>query len=66
MLDEKDVLIEREFMEQLYREGILLNLPTQHNYELSEEEQAEQERLGKLFAGEKPLSEIIIEDRGYY
>jgi len=62
----KGQLTEREFMELLYREGILLNLPTPHNFYPSEEEQAEQERLGKLFADEKPLSEIIIEDRGPY
>jgi hypothetical protein len=30
------------------------------------EEQAERERLGQVFAGGKPMSEMIIEDRGPY
>lgn len=54
----------REFMEQLYREGELLNLPMPQP--LTQEEQSERERLAKIFAGGKPLSEIVIEDRGPY
>lgn len=54
----------REFMEQQYREGKLLNLPKPQP--LSPEEQAERERLAQLFAGGKPMSEIVIEGRGPY
>lgn len=57
-------LTEQEFMEKLYREGDLINLPS--NEPLSSEEEAERERLGKLFAIGKPVSEMIIEDRGPY
>src|SRR5438105_3081890 len=42
----------REFMEKQYREGELVNLPDPQP--LTQEEEAELERLGKLFAGEKP------------
>ena len=52
------------FMEQLYREGKLLNLPKPQP--LSPEEQAERERLAQLFAGGKFMSEIINEGRGSY
>lgn len=51
-------------MELQYRDGELLNLPT--GEPLSQEEQAELERLGQVFAGGKPLSEMVIEDRGPY
>ncbi len=51
-----------DFMQQLYREGKLLNLPKPQP--LSPEEQAERERLARLFTGGKPMSEIIIEGRG--
>lgn len=54
----------REFMEQQYREGKVLNIPTRRS--LTQEERAERERLGQLFAGGKPLSEMVIEDRGHY
>ena len=54
----------REFMEKLYREGDILNLPRPRP--LTPEEQAERDRLGQPFAGGKPLSEMIIEDRGPY
>lgn len=57
-------LTEQEFMEKLYREGDLINLPS--NEPLTSEEEAERERLGKLFANGKPLSEMILEDRGPY
>src|SRR2546427_6135195 len=52
----------REFMEKLYREGDLLNFPRPRPLTL--EEQAERERLAQLFAGGKPASEMVIEDRG--
>ncbi len=54
----------RTLMEQLYYEGKLLNLPKPHP--LSPEERAERERLAKLFAGGKSMSEIINEGRGPY
>lgn len=60
----KRPLTGREFMEQQYREGKLLNLPTQQP--LTPEEEAELERLARVFAGGKPMSEMIIEDRGPY
>ena len=54
----------RELAEKLYREGKLLNLATQRP--LSPEEQAERERLARLFASDKPASKMVIEDRGPY
>ena len=57
-------LTEREFMEKLYREGDLLNLPTQEP--LTQEENDEIERLAQLFTGGKSASEMVIEDRGPY
>ena len=60
----KRPLTEREFIEQQYRNGELINLPTGES--LSLEEQAELERLSQVFQGGKPLSEIVIEDRGSY
>ena len=54
----------REFMEKLYREGELLNFPMTRP--LTQEEQAQRERLGQVFAGGKPASEMVIEDRGPY
>jgi hypothetical protein len=53
-----------ELLEQQYREGKILNLPTRQP--LTEEEKAERERLAQVFAGSKPISEMIIEDRGPY
>src|SRR5947207_15532556 len=50
-----------ELLEQQYREGKILNLPTRQP--LTEEEKAERERLAQVFAGSKPISEMIIEDR---
>ncbi len=54
----------RELAEKLYREGRLLNLATPRPLTL--EEQAERERLARLFASDKPASEMVIEDRGPY
>jgi hypothetical protein len=48
--------------ERLYREGKVLNLPTRKP--LTSEEMAERERLAQVFAGGKPASEMVIEDRG--
>lgn len=50
--------------EQLYHEGDTLNLADQRP--LTREEQAERVRLAHLYASGKPLSEMIIEDRGPY
>jgi hypothetical protein len=57
-------LTEDEFLEQQYREGKILNIPTRRP--LTSEEQAERERLAQLFAGGKPAAEMVIEDRGPY
>ncbi len=61
---EKRPMTGRELAEKLYREGKILNLATQRP--LTQEEQEERERLARLFAGGKPASEMIIEDRGPY
>jgi hypothetical protein len=60
----KRPLTGREFMEKLYREGKILNLPKPQP--LTPKEQAERERIAQVFAGGKPMSEMIIEDRGPY
>ncbi len=60
----KRPLTGREFMEQQYREGKLLNLPTRRP--LTEEQEAERQRLAKLFSGGKTASDMVIEDRGPY
>jgi hypothetical protein len=60
----KRPLTEQEFMEKLYLEGKVLNVPTRRL--LTNEEKLERERLAQLFAGGKPASEMVIEDRGTY
>lgn len=60
----KRPMTDQEFMEKLYREGKILNIPTRRP--LSQEEKAERERLAQAFAGGKPASEMVIEDRGPY
>jgi hypothetical protein len=60
----KRPLTEQEFIEKLYREGKILNIPTQRP--LTNEEKMERERLVQVFAGGKPVSEMVIEDRGPY
>ena len=60
----KRPLTTREFEEKLYREGLIENIPTRQP--LTPEEQAERERLGQVFSGGKPMSEMVIEDRGPY
>ena len=50
--------------EHLYHKGKLLNLATPRP--LSHQEQAERERLAQVFSSGKPLSEMVIEDRGPY
>jgi len=54
----------REFVEKLYREGKVLNIPTWKP--LTEEEKAKRAQLAQAFAGKKPLSETVIEGRGPY
>ncbi len=60
----KHPLTADEFEEKLYREGKILNIPTRRH--LTQEEKAERERLGRVFSGGKPMSEMVIEDRGPY
>src|SRR5947209_17702175 len=54
----------RELAEKLYREGKLASLATLRP--LTQEEQQERQRLARLFASDKPASEMVIEDRGPY
>ncbi len=61
---EKRPLTEQEFIEKLYREGKVFNIPTRRP--LTRKELAERERLTQAFAGGKPASEMVIEDRGPY
>ena len=60
----KNPLTAREFEEKLYHEGLIENIPTRQP--LTQEEKAERERLAQVFAGGKPASEMVIEDRGPY
>lgn len=57
-------LTEDEFIEKQYREGKILNIPTRRR--LTKEEKAERERLGQIYSHGKPMSEMVIEDRGPY
>ena len=54
----------RQIIEALAEAGLLANAPSL--YPLSEEpvSEEEEEELAQIFAGKKPLSEIIIEERG--
>ena len=54
----------QEVLENLYDEGVLASVAT--GEPLTKEEEAELKRLGELFGQGKPLSEMIIEDRGPY
>lgn len=60
----KQSMTEREFDEMLYLEGLIDNIPRREP--LTPEELAEREYLGSLFSGGKPMSEMVIEDRGPY
>ena len=63
-LQEKRPLSEQEFVEKLYLEGKILNIPSRRS--MTQEEKSERERLAQLFSGGKPGSEMVIEDRGPY
>lgn len=54
----------RELVEKQYREGKISHIPTREP--LTEEEREALEQSAQWFAGGKPLSEMIIEDRGPY
>jgi ribonuclease HIII len=60
----KRPLTGREFMEQQYHEGKLLNLPARRR--LTQEEQAERQHLAEVFSSGKMASDMVIEDRGPY
>jgi hypothetical protein len=62
----KSYLSSRAFEEILYEEGLIEDIPTRQPE--TPQEQAERERLGQVFAnaGGKPMSEMVIEDRGPY
>lgn len=53
-----------ELAEKLYREGKLVSLATKRP--LTPEELAERERLARLFASDKLVSDMVSEDRGPY
>lgn len=55
-------LTEREFLAKLYREGKITHIPT--GVQDTPTQEAERTRLAQLFGQGKPLSEMIIEDRG--
>lgn len=54
------------FEKVLYEEGLIEHIPTRQPE--TPQEQAEREWLGQVFAnaGGKPLSEMVVEDRGPY
>jgi hypothetical protein len=60
----KRVLTDREITQKLFEEGVLANIPTRKP--LSEEEQAQREKLSQQFSSGKLASEMVIEDRGPY
>jgi hypothetical protein len=51
-----------QIFEYLYGEGIIEHIPT--GEPITPEEEAERERLALLFGQGKPVSEMVIEDRG--
>lgn len=58
------LLSNRQVQEYLVSEGIIEQVPSGEPEAL--EEQTERERLAHLFGQGKPVSEMIIEDRGPY
>lgn len=53
----------RQIIEALAQAGLLANTPALYPYPEEPVSEQEEEELAQLFAGEKPLSEIIIEER---
>jgi hypothetical protein len=60
----KRPLTAREVVEKQYREGKISHIPTRQP--LTQEEREARERRARDFAGGKPASEMVIEDRGPY
>jgi hypothetical protein len=58
------LLPSRAFERILYEEGLIEHIPARQPE--TSQERAERERLGKVFANAdgKPMSEMVIEDRG--
>jgi hypothetical protein len=54
----------QEFQEHLYEEGLIDHIPTGEPD--SEETKIERKRLGEIFGHGKPMSQMVIEDRGPY
>lgn len=53
----------KQIIEALARAGLLANSPSLFPFPDEPISEEEQEELAQVFAGEKPLSEIIIEER---
>ncbi len=60
----KRPLTPREVVEKQYREGKISHIPTRQP--LTQAEREARERRARDFAGGKPVSEMVIEDRGPY
>jgi translation elongation factor EF-4 len=60
----KRPLTAQEIVEKQYREGKISHIPTRQ--QLTQEEREARERRERHYAGGKPASEMIIEDRGPY
>ncbi len=60
----KHPLTAREVAEKQYHEGKISHIPTRQP--LTQEEREARERRARRFAGGKPASEMVIEDRGPY
>lgn len=60
----KHSLTAHQVTERQYREGKISHIPTRQP--LTQEEREARERRARRFAGGKPASEMVIEDRGPY
>ncbi len=60
----KRPLTAHEIAERQYHEGKISHVPTRHP--LTQEQREARERRARRFAGGKPASEMVIEDRGPY
>lgn len=60
----KRPLTAQEIVEKQYHEGKISHIPTRQG--LTQEEREARERRARQYAGGKPASEMIIEDRGPY